>query len=49
LQTDDATIIYCELPGVAKEDVKVDYNDGVLTISGERQSNKVQHSSYDLC
>jgi HSP20 family protein len=29
--------VVMEIPGVAKEDVKVQFHDGVLTISGERK------------
>ncbi|MDE3059317.1 MAG: Hsp20/alpha crystallin family protein [Bacteroidota bacterium] len=34
---DDVHVVM-EIPGVTKEDVKVQYHNGVLTISGERKS-----------
>ena len=33
-----------ELPGVAKEDVKVNVNDGVLTISAERKQSELKEN-----
>jgi len=39
-ETDDAIFVEAELPGVKKEDVKVDIKDNVLTISGERKYEK---------
>ncbi len=33
-------LIEAELPGVAKEDVKVSVNNGVLTLEGERHTEK---------
>ncbi len=38
---DDIQVVM-EIPGVSKEDVKVHYHDGVLTISGERKSPEVK-------
>ncbi|GGD45076.1 hypothetical protein GCM10012288_19270 [Malaciobacter pacificus] len=36
-----------DLPGVNKEDIKVDYNKGVLTISGERKTKEeVKEEDY---
>jgi HSP20 family protein len=32
--------IHVAVPGVAKEDFKIDVNDNILTISGERKFNK---------
>lgn len=38
---DDSTYhVKVDLPGVTKDNVKVDYNDGYLTISGERREEK---------
>ncbi len=36
----DEYILSVDLPGLAKEDVKVDVEDGTLTVSGERRSEK---------
>jgi len=36
-----------DLPGVKKEDIKVDIKDGVLTISGERKfKNEIKEEDY---
>jgi len=37
-ETERAFHIHAELPGVKKEDIKVNVNDGVLTLSGHRKS-----------
>ena len=37
-ETDEAWRIDAELPGLEREDIAVDVEDGVLTISGERKS-----------
>lgn len=37
-ETERAFHIHAELPGVKKEDIKVNVNDGVLTLSGHRES-----------
>ena len=39
-ETDAAYLVKAEIPGVAKEDVKVTLQDGVLTIAGERHKEK---------
>jgi HSP20 family protein len=36
-ETDDAYLINAEIPGVKKEDVKVNVADGILSIQGHRQ------------
>ena len=40
----DAYIIEAEVPGIKKEDIKIDLKDGVLTISGER---KYEHTEKE--
>ena len=35
------TVIVAELPGVSKEDVKISFEKGLLTISGERKPSAV--------
>jgi HSP20 family protein len=32
-------IVHCDLPGVKKEDIQVDLNDGILTISGSKSED----------
>jgi HSP20 family protein len=39
-ENDNAWVISAELPGVDKNDVKVNYQDNVLTISGEKKFEK---------
>lgn len=39
-ENDNEWLISAELPGVAKEDVKVNFQDNVLTISGEKKFEK---------
>lgn len=41
-ETDKEYLIRAELPGVKKEDVKVTFSDGVLTVQGERKQEKEQ-------
>ncbi len=36
----DYFVIKLDLPGVSKEDVKISYSDGMLSISGERKQEK---------
>ncbi|MHC3850340.1 Hsp20 family protein, partial [Streptococcus thermophilus] len=36
-ETDNEYIVEAELPGIPKEDIQVNYENGVLTISGQRQ------------
>jgi HSP20 family protein len=39
-ETDDSYHIDLEVPAVAREDIKVSVNDGLLTVSGERKSEE---------
>jgi HSP20 family protein len=39
-ETEQEFIVHAELPGVAKEDIKVAVEHGMLTISGERRVDK---------
>ena len=39
-EKDDTLILRAELPGVAKEDIDVTVEDGVLTLRGERKHEK---------
>lgn len=36
-ETDDAYLIKADIPGVAKEDIKINVENGVLTLQGERR------------
>lgn len=37
-ETDEAYLIRIDLPGVAKENLDLQFNEGVLTVSGERSA-----------
>jgi HSP20 family protein len=46
-EKDDHFVIKAELPGIGKEDIKVDLKDRVLTLSGERiYDNEVKEENY---
>lgn len=47
-EDDDALYIRAELPGVRREDIMIDYSDGVLTISGKKPFSHAnqQNESY---
>jgi HSP20 family protein len=40
LEAKDAYLIRAELPGMKREDIKVEVKDGTLVLSGERKSEK---------
>src|SRR4051812_18465858 len=40
LESKDSYLIRAELPGMTREDIKVEVNDGNLVLSGERKSDK---------
>jgi HSP20 family protein len=42
VETDDRFILRADLPGLAEEDIKIEFDDGTLTVSGER---KAEHES----
>lgn len=46
-EADKEYLIRMELPGVLKEDIKMDFNENVITISGERKTNpSMAHENY---
>lgn len=47
-ETDTEYTIKAELPEVKKEDVKVSFEQGVLTISGERRQEKKQKDENEI-
>lgn len=47
-ETDTEYVIKAELPEVQKEDVKVTFEQGTLTISGERRQEKKQKDENEL-
>jgi HSP20 family protein len=47
-ETDTEYLIKAELPEVKKEDVKVTFEPGMLTISGERRQEKKQKNENEI-
>lgn len=47
-ETDKEYLIKAELPEVRKEDIKVQVENGVLTISGERKQQKEEKSENEI-
>lgn len=47
-ETDTEFLIKAELPEVKKEDVKVTFEQGMLTISGERRQEKKQEAENEI-
>jgi HSP20 family protein len=46
-ESDDEFIVTAELPGLEKDQVNVEYKDGVLTLRGERkQEREVKEENY---
>lgn len=43
-ETPEAHIIKIDVPGIKKEDIKVEFKSGVLTVSGEQQKEKIDKS-----
>jgi HSP20 family protein len=42
VETDDHFVLRADLPGMKEEDVKIEFEDGTLTVSGDR---KAEHES----
>ena len=40
-ETDNEYLVEAELPGISKDNIQVTYEDGVLTISGQQQTDTV--------
>lgn len=38
-ETDDAYLIHMDVPGIKREDLEINYQDGTLTIRGHRQES----------
>ena len=39
VETGDALVLRADLPGMSEEDVRVEVEDGILTVSGERKAD----------
>jgi HSP20 family protein len=44
VETDDHFVLRADLPGMSEDDIKIELQDGALTVSGER---KAEHESRD--
>jgi HSP20 family protein len=44
VETDDQFVLRADLPGLSENDVKIEVEDNVLTVSGERKSEHEQHN-----
>jgi HSP20 family protein len=42
VETDEHFVLRADLPGMSEEDIKIEFEDGTLTVSGER---KAEHES----
>jgi HSP20 family protein len=42
VETDESFILRADLPGLSEEDIKIEFEDGTLTVSGDR---KAEHES----
>jgi HSP20 family protein len=40
IESEDAYVIHLDVPGMAKDELDVNYQDGMLTIAGERKSEQ---------
>jgi HSP20 family protein len=47
-ETDKEYLIKAELPDVKKDDVKVTFNDGVITIAGEKKQDRQEKDEVSL-
>lgn len=44
-ETDENLLVKAELPGLEKEDISIEMDDAILTISGEKKIEKVDNES----
>jgi HSP20 family protein len=42
VETDESFVLRADLPGLSEDDIKIEFDDGTLTVSGER---KAEHES----
>ena len=50
VETNGEYLITAEMPGLKKEDLKVEYADGVLTVCGQKQeTQKKEDAQYYFC
>jgi len=44
-ETEDAIVLTADLPGLAEDDIAIEVDDGVLTVSGERRDERNEEQS----
>lgn len=47
-ENEDHYLVTADIPGVSKEDVKVDFHDGMLTVKGEKRSEEKEEKDNYL-
>jgi HSP20 family protein len=45
VETDEQYVLRADLPGLGNDDVKIEFDENVLTISGERRTQTEQHGN----
>ena len=45
IETEDGYRIHLDLPGIAKDDVKINFHDNTLTVSGKRTAEKEEEGA----
>jgi HSP20 family protein len=43
IETQDAFVLRADLPGLSQDDVEIEFQDNVLTLSGERKADREDH------
>lgn len=46
IDSDGEYILTAEIPGMSKEDIEIDVQDGILTLSGEKKESKEHESAH---
>jgi HSP20 family protein len=47
VETDDHFVLRADLPGMSEEDIKIEFEDGTLTVSGERKAeHEAENEGY---
>jgi len=47
VESDDQYVLRADLPGLSDEDIKIEFESGVLTISGERRATRTDTETKD--
>src|SRR5881397_3873061 len=49
VETGDGFVLRADLPGLSEDDVKIEVDSGVLTVSGERKAEQEQREQDYVC